>query len=64
MTFAQFDLLTTFYETTLFDGTDFFTRPHPRSSATVTCTFETRPQSGGAISANQYQVQMQIRTYG
>lgn len=64
MTFTQWDALVTFYETILFDGTDFFTRPHPRTGSTITCTFETRPSSGSPIGFQKYQVQMQIRVYG
>lgn len=65
MTYAQWDLLQTFYDTTLFNGVDFFTRPHPRiPSTTVTCTFESRPQSGQGIGNSKFQVQMQIRVYG
>lgn len=63
MTFTQWDLLVTFYEQTLFDGTDFFTRPHPRTGSTITCTFQGRPKSGAAIAQNKYQVQMSMRVY-
>lgn len=63
MTYAQWDLLVTFYEQTLFDGVDFFTRPHPRTLASIMCTFEDRPKSGQSVAFGKYQVSMVIRTY-
>lgn len=63
LTFAEFETLNTFYVDTLKNGVLPFTRLHPISGATITCTFEKRFQSGQPVSATKFRVMFELRVY-
>lgn len=44
LTSTQWDALLTFYSTTCLSGANLFTRPHPRTLATITCQWVEAPE--------------------
>lgn len=64
LTFDEWDDLLEFYDDDLLNGSQTFTRNHPRTGSTITCMFEERPTPGQPISANKYRVKFKIRQLG
>lgn len=60
---AEYDALLAFYRTTLIDGTQKFTRNHPRSEQSGTFKFIAEPQISQALSNDIYLVALQLRFF-